>query len=728
MDWRLMEDSFDAARITHLGNTFLTGNGYMGVRGALEEYGKEQLAAVNLSGIYDRVGAGWREPLNAPNGLITYVSVNDKEYRLPGTEPLSHTQELDFRHGIHTRRTSWRTEWGRLTATCQRFASMDEPHLICMRYRVETDFAGDIAIHTGIDGDVWDIHGPHYTDIILDSDDDRLTALASTGEGKQVAVCAGFAMAFESESHTSTSGKSIMRQEHIHARPGDIYTFHKYIAVYTSQDEGDPLENAAACARDAAFAGYAGAKAAHCVRWEGLWDLSEIDIEGDDEAMGALNYSLYHLHCIAPRPFDSRSIAARGLSGQTYKGAVFWDTEMFMLDFFLHTEPGVARTILQYRIGTLPGARDKAKEYGYEGAFYAWESQEGGYDACSEYNITDVFTGRPMRTYFKEKQVHISAAVSYGLMRYADITGDLSLLVEGGAEVIWECARFYLSLLLKRFNGQSWEIRDVIGPDEYHEGVDNNAYTNRMAKYTLDAAIQAIALLKDTDAQTYEALDRKYGLYDSVRSFQEASESLYIPVPGVNGVIEQFDGYLSLEDASVEDLRARLLDPREYWGGAYGVASQTQVIKQADVVSLLWLFRDEYTREILKRNWEYYEPRTEHGSSLSACMYALLACHIGEPERAYPFFMRTATADLVEGGKEWAGLVYIGGTHPAAAGGAWMTAIEGFAGLSAEDGQIKINPHLPEHWDRLSFKIRFRGDIYMIDVSKDEYRIDKMGE
>lgn len=726
MDWHLAEDSYDAARITHLGNKFLIGNGYMGVRGALEEYGKEQLAAVNLSGIYDRVGEGWREPLNAPNGFITYISVDGEKYRLPEIEPLSHIQELDFRHGVHKRRTSWRSERGILTVDCERFASMDMPHLLCMRYRVEADFSGDIVIHTGIDGDVWDIHGPHYTEIVLDSDDDRLTALASSCEGKRMAVCAGFSVCSESVSDTVTSGKAIMRQMHIHARPGDAYTFHKYIAVYTSQDDADPICEAIACVRDAASAGYAAAKAAHCARWEALWEMTQITIDGDDEAMTALNYSLYHLHAIAPRPFASRSIAARGLSGQTYKGAVFWDTELFMLDFFLHTEPEVARTILRYRIDTLSGALIKAKQYGYGGAFYAWESQEGGYDACSEYNVTDVFTGRPVRTYFKEKQVHISAAVGYGLMRYVDITGDLSILIEGGAEVIVECARFYLSILLKRFNGQSWEIHDVIGPDEYHERVDNNAYTNVMAKYTLDAASKALALLKGACIETYETLDRIYGLDETIRSFQDASKELYIPASGENGIIEQFDGYFDLEDASIEELRSRLLDPREYWGGAYGVASQTQIIKQADVVTMLYLFRGEYTREILIKNWEYYEPRTEHGSSLSACMYALLACCIDEPERAYPFFMKTAVADLMEDGKEWAGLVYIGGTHPAAAGGAWMTAIEGFAGLTVRDGEINLDPHLPARWDRLRFKIRLCGEVYEADIKRDGYTIEKI--
>ena len=378
MDWTIAEDRFDPERIAHLGNQYLTGNGYMGVRGALEEYGKEQLGAVNLSGVYDRAGEGWREPLNAPNGLYTYVSEGGTAYRLPGTAPLSHTQALDYRHGIHRRHTRWRTGGGVLTVSSERFASMDMPHLICLRYTVETDFDGEITLVTGIDADVWDIHGPHYTDIKLDSHADTLTALATAHEGGRAAVCASLRVDFEPEPDTIESGKAILRRMRIHTRPGAAYTLYKYIAVYTSRDVADPLRAASLCAEEAANTEYGTWKDDHVLRWETLWERSEVVIEGDDTAMEALNYSIYHLHCIAPRPFASRSIAARGLSGQTYKGAVFWDTEMFMLDFYLNTEPEVARTLLRYRIDTLPGALNKAREYGYEGGLLPLGEPGGG--------------------------------------------------------------------------------------------------------------------------------------------------------------------------------------------------------------------------------------------------------------------------------------------------------------------------------------------------------------
>ena len=366
---------------------------------------------------------------------------------------------------------------------------------------------------------------------------------------------------------------------------------------------------------------------------------------------------------------------------------------------------------MKYRIDTLAGAQKKAKEYGFDGAFYAWESQEGGFDACTDYNVTDVFTGRPMRTYFRDKQVHISAAVVYGIMRYTEKTGDNSLLLEGGAKVVLECAKFYYSMLLKKVDSDVYELHDVIGPDEYHERINNNGYTNRMAKLTFDTAVWVLAEM--------EAFLAEYPVGQLREKFQDASKHLYLQQPNGEGIIQQFDGYFQLEDVSLSQVRGRLLHEKEYWGGAYGVASHTQIIKQADVIMLLNLFSGEYSEEILKKNWEYYESRTEHGSSLSACMYAILACKYHRSDLAYSFFRKSSAADLKGGGKEWAGLVYIGGSHPAAAGGTYMTVVNGFAGLEIENDIIKLTSNLPEHWKSLRFRIQYKGKRYQAEVTQD---------
>ena len=449
-------------------------------------------------------------------------------------------------------------------------------------------------------------------------------------------------------------------------------------------------------------------------------------IEGDPEAQRAARYSVYHLLTLAPRHGEGASIAARGLSGQTYKGAVFWDTEMFLLPFYLYTDPDVARRLVAYRVKTLPGARRKAREYGFRGAFYAWESQETGDDACSDYNVTDVFSGRPMRTFFRDKQVHISADVAFAVWQVYSVLEDESVLLGGGAEVILECARFFYSYACYKPERGRFEIHDVIGPDEYHERVNNNAFTSRMALSTLEAAHRCVERLRKTHPEKLRALLEQLGIEKELPGFEAMRRSLFVPQPDPEtGLIEQFDGYFRLEDCTLGEVRSRLLDPKEYWGGQSGVASGTQIIKQADVLFLLWLFRAEFSRDVLRANWRYYEPRTEHGSSLSPCVYALTACETGNPDWGYPYFLQSASIDLKGGGKQFAGSVYIGGSHPAASGGAWMVAAFGFAGLRFENGAPAVSPRLPRQWDRLEFPLFYRGERYRISITKTEARLWK---
>lgn len=711
MAWVIEQTTFAPEAVPDNGNRFLVGNGYMGVRGTLDEHGAGELAAVNLAGIYDRVGDGWREPLNAPNPLHTLVRVDGAP--LSGGRASAHVQRLDFRRGLASRRTTWDTPRGPVTVESRRFAHLAKPHILASRYTVSAGRDVDVELFAGIDRDIWEIYGPHYSEIRFEQEGDTLLCLASVQNGRDL-VAVGRRCTLSCDARRTPGDGSFTYRFTAGSSPA---TLTSVCAVYTTADAADPLGAVRAELEQAG--GWDALLESHTRAWEGVWERGAVEIDGDPDAQDQLNYSLYHLNSIAPRHRDDLSIAARGLSGQTYKGAVFWDSEMFILDYFLYTQPEVARSMVRYRIETLPGALEKAKSYGWQGAFYAWESQEGGYDACSDYNVTDVFTKRPMRTFFKDKQVHISAAVARAVMLYTGTTGDLGLLVQGGARTVLECARFYHSLLLRRATGDRWEIHDVIGPDEYHERVNNNAYTNRMAQETFRWAVEAARIWAREDKAAYTDFMLKEGGEDLLPRIRQAVEKLYIPQPGENGVIPQFDGYFDLEDASVDEVRGRLLDPKEYWGGAYGVASHTQVLKQADVVTMLELFHWDYTPEVMEQNWNYYEPRTEHGSSLSACMYALLACRFGRADLAYPFFLKSAGADWRGGGKQWAGLVYIGGTHPAAAGGAWKVLAEGFAGLDCTGDEPVVRPCLPCGWNRLRFQFCHRGKWYQAELAQD---------
>ena len=331
--------------------------------------------------------------------------------------------------------------------------------------------------------------------------------------------------------------------------------------------------------------------------------------------------------------------------------------------------------------------------------------------------MTDVFTHRPVRTYFRDKQIHISGDVAYALWRYYEITGDKSLLREGGAEVILQCARFYLSRAHQRVDCDKVELLDVIGPDEYHERVNNSVFTNYMAAYCMEAAL-ALPRVFEQEPEFLRGLLERLDYAADLALLRETAPKLKATV-STEGLVEQFDGYFGLEDCTVDAVRSRLLDPREYWGTNHGVAAHTQVIKQADVIAMMALFPQAFSTETVAENWRYYEPRTEHGSSLSACMYALTACRIGRPNLAWEHFMKSTSIDVTGGGTEWAGEIYIGGTHPAANGGAWMIAVLGFGGLEVNGGQLTLSPSMPPQIKKLRFPVMVSGKRMVVTVTHD---------
>ena len=709
--WMLTKDGYDPAAAAADGNRFLCANGYMGLRGTVEEADSSQLPAITLAGVYDRLGSRWREPVNAPNALTVRLAFNGTQLRLEESGDISHRISLDYRHGIFRRET----DFGPLRLSTERFVSMADCHLLADRLRITVSMDGELEILAGISTDIWDINGPHLSGFRFRAED-ALRCTAVTGEkGIMVAAAQCIQPAFLCEETFAERKDGVFRVLKRSVRRGDVLVLSVFAAVYTSLDGIHPGEKAETACLRAKTQGFDACLAAHRAAWEAVWTRSEVVLEGDEEAALALHASQYHLNSIAPRHADAMSIPARGLSGQTYKGAIFWDSEMFFFPMFVHTQPEIARALLRYRIDTLPGALRKAEEYGFRGAFYPWESQDGGEEGCTNFNVVDVFTHRPVRTYFRDKQIHISGDIAYALRSYWEITGDRTLLEEGGARVILECARFCLSRANSRLDTDVVDFADVIGPDEYHERVTNNAFTNRMILHCADSALALKDIFRDRpdwfDALLRE-LDygRDWGLLQTLRNRIR-------PARVRRGIIEQFDGYFDLEDCSLAAVRSRLRDPREYWGGDHGVAGTTQIIKQADVIAMMALFPGDFTDEQVEANWAYYEPRTEHGSSLSACMYALTACRIGRLEEAWSLFLRTASIDVTGGGKEWAGEIYIGGTHPASNGGAWMIAALGFAGLQVQGGRPELHPRLPRQLRRLFFPITAGGRRLMVTVT-----------
>lgn len=705
---KLRKNNFNKKNINSFGNMFLLGNGHLGYRGTLEEYTKKQYTGLNVMGVYDQYQDKWRESLNVANPFFTLVKSNDIEYNVLSSKPIKHYQELDVYQGQHIRYSEFKD----LIIESKRFVSKNHDDLLAMKYEIKAKNKCLVNIKSGLDYDIWEINGPHYLKHQIEEKDGIITCTSKTNEGKFVTVA--LKVLLEGD-YLLNDGKALMEQSIVLDENQKI-TFHT-LAVVQIDNSQETTKIALNKLINYLEIGYEQLENEHINTFKQRWEISDVKISGDNKAQFALRYSIYHLLILENNNYTT-SISARGLSGQTYKGAIFWDSEIFMLPFYLRTNPIMAKNLLLYRIKTLNGARAKAKHYGYHGAFYAWESQEDGRDACSLYNVSDPITNEPIRTYFADKQIHISGDIAYALNDYIQKTNDYNILYQGGLEMLIEITSFYLSYA--QFYNNQYHLNDVLGPDEYHERVNDNAFTNYLAYKTCDMTINYLDYIIQSNNQYYQDLKEKINFNEE--EFIHFKEHLFLPKPNEDGIIEQFAGYFALEDTTIEIVKSRLRHPNEYWGGK-GPAGSTRIIKQADVVTLLALFDEDFSLQTKQKNYDYYYKYTEHGSSLSSSMYGLLGCWINRLDNAYQMFMKSATVDLGVSQKMYAGGIYIGGTHPAANGGAYLCAIYGFAGMKQDHDKIIFTPSLPSSIKNMEFKYYHQGKLWKALIKGKEVKI-----
>ncbi len=722
--FKIESHSFLPADVIKNGNQFIIANGYMGYRGTLEEYTKDEMVGLNLSGVYNqppRQLDPWRESVNVYNPLYTFLVVNNRMLHPAHVQPSSHVQMLDMSKGLHYRKTTYQINRAEIIMQSERFTSQIDKDIICMKYQFMCTEAIDIELYTGIDTSIFDLNGPHLERYHFMDTAGIFTADALTNQQHlSVAVSEGILHDIGYETKSLLYNNQPMHWVRFQTIPGKLYTLYKFASV--QHTKSDCVAVSIASVKNAMKKSYDTLYQENSAFWEEKWKLADIEIKGNEEAQLAIRNSIYHL--ISVRPFsDYHSIATRGLSGQACKGSINWDTDIFMLPFFLNTDLESARRIIMYRVHTLEGAKRKAQKYGYNGAFYAWESQDSGDEACSDYNITDALTKAPIRTYFNEKTIHISADIVYAINQYVDVTNDLTVLEKGGLEMVIECARFYHSYATWRPDLKKFYLNDVIGPDEYHEGVNNNAFTNFMAKNTFSIMYKFIKMMRDYNSEFVRSLIAARGYTEEITKMHVIERELFQQIPNEENIIEQFDGYHQLEEVSLDMMVARIDNPSEYLGGEFGKATPTKIIKKADVIALFALHPFAFSQLIKFANWNYYEPKVEKGSSLSDAFHAIVGCEIGKIEEAYEYFMRSATVDITGKEKNYNGSIYVGGTHPGANGGAYMALIYGFAGLKREGYYIKAESRLPKAINEIRFKCIHQGKIANVIVKNNGAKV-----
>jgi trehalose/maltose hydrolase-like predicted phosphorylase len=477
----------------------------------------------------------------------------------------------------------------------------------------------------------------------------------------------------------------------------------------------DPAITARARLDQARRIGWRGVLAAHEAAWANRWQSSDIAVDGDPAAQHALRFAIYHLNSAA-NPDDERvSIGARALTGEDYRGHVFWDTDIFLLPFYALTWPEAARSLLMYRFHTLDGARSKAAGMGWRGALYAWESADTGAEAtpaqvvAPDLRIVDVLCGK--------QEQHISADVAYAVWQYWLATGDETFLCGAGAEIILETARFWASRAALESDGHC-HIRGVIGPDEYHEGIDDSAYTNVMAAWNLRCALDVAALLGERWPACWAQLSGRLDLTGSeLKQWRDVADRMATGFDPRTGMFEQFAGYFALED----------IDPRRYAERPMPIdivlgkerTQRSQLVKQADVVALLGLLPEAFPPGADQANFRYYEPRCCHGSSLSPAMHGLVAARLGDTGMALRYMRQAASIDLGDTGG-----VTDRGVHIAALGGIWMLVVFGFAGVSLRNDSLAIDPVLPAAWRSLTFPLHWRRRRIRFSFDRDAQRVE----
>ena len=728
--WTVSEEGFDPARQHHLETVFTTGNGYFCTRGSLEEGYPGDHALTLAHGIFDNVPIVFTELANLPNWLDLSLTVDGHPFRLDQGECLHSERWLDLRRGTLCREVRWQAPSGALLdLTFERFASYEHEHIGALRVLVTAvNQPCQITVTTGLNGHVANQDILHWEHLGQGQADDGTIWLhsrtrhsglelvsaaslsASTGAPIQAQLCPGH--------------PRLTMTERLDA--GQTLQLDKLISYTASRD---PVPNAPDVIGRAltALAGqsYEALRAGQVRAWRDLWGETDILLEGDDEAQLALRFYLFQLLVAAPQHDERVSIGAKTLSGLGYRGHVFWDTDIFILPFFTYTLPHIARNMLMYRYHTLPGARRKAAANGFSGAQYAWESAATGDE------VTPTWVPHPngkdlIRIWTGDIEIHISADVAYAVVQYWRVTGDDVFMRDYGAEIVLDTARFWGERAELEESGEErrYVLRDVIGPDEYHDHVDNNAYTNRMVQWHLQTALDVLDWLQAQYPDRYAALRAQLDLSDArLAHWQDVIAHILILRDPATGLIEQFEGFFGLEPIDPAVIAAADRSMQTILG--IEGANRSQVIKQPDVLMLLCLLRDEVDPRTWQVNWDTYVPLTDHryGSSLGPSFHAWAACELGRPDEAYDYFMLAARADLhdVRGNAD-------DGIHAASAGGLWQAVVFGFAGLRLGADGPSITPRLPSHWQRLSFRLRACGESYHVDIRQGgEARISKRG-
>lgn len=727
-EWCIVEKGFDPKNHRSSESIFSLGNGRMGQRANFEEkYSGKTLQGTYIGGVYytDKTRVGWwkngypeyfAKVLNAPDWTAIRVVIDGEELDLAQCRVSDFVRILNMKEGYLERSFKATLPNGNEVAvrTC-RFISMAEKEAALIRYAVTPlNFSGTIEFFPVIDGDVKN-EDANY--------DEQFWEIPGTDAGKgwaylhavtkktgfHVAVGMRYTVNAESGVEVIREDKLVGNRVTVQAVRGQEYVCHKYIAVLSSlnHEPGNLRKDTETVLHKICTRGFDREFAAHKQVWQEIWEHSDIVIRGDVEAQQGIRFNIFQLKQTYTGDDARLNIGPKGFTGEKYGGSTYWDTEAYCVPFCLATASSeVTRNLLIYRYKQLDKAIENGEKLGFSGgaALYPMVTMNG--EEChNEWEIT-----------FEE--IHRNGAIAYAIYNYVNYTGDTAYIAGFGLPVLVGIARFWAQRATWSAARRKYVILGVTGPNEYENNVNNNWYTNTIATWCMRYAATCLEEVKQSQPRRYNELIRELKLDEDqeVAHWREVIEQMYFPESSELGVFLQQDGYLDKEQMLAAELDPSCRPINQHW--SWDRILRSCFIKQADVLQGLFFFEADYDVETIRRNFDFYEARTVHESSLSPCVHSILAAKIGDLEKAYRLYLRTARLDLDDYNKE-----AHEGLHITSMAGTWMSVVQGFGGMRVRNGVPCFQPIIPEAWTAYSFKVFFREQMLKIEVEQQKIAV-----
>lgn len=717
--WAVIEEGFDAERNRVSESIFSLGNEYMGVRGYAEEgYGGDHLLGSYFNGLFEEMDIpahykgiirSLRYMVNAVDWLYTRISIGGEKLDLAVSRFSDYRRTLDFKTGLYVREFTWYLQsGGSVHLKFERIISMTKSNLGGQRITfTPVDFDGTAELESGLDFSI--IHqdvNQNLWSVTKHAQEDALYAVL----GSTVKTGNRLFSSFKANSQALSDIKIVNRDKYLGLKgnlslvKGEAVVFEKLAVNYTEKntrtDDEAVWQKGSGLARELTAQSFDELLNDQAAYWAGIWSTADIEIEGDPDNQQGIRFCIFQLYQTYHGDNPGFNIGAKGLTGEAYRGLAFWDTESYCLPFYIFNNPKAARNLLEFRYKSLPEAKARAIDVDCAGAFYPISTIDGT-ESCDLWQHSNL-------------QLHVGTAISYGIWHYVKITGDKPFLYDKGVEMLIEISRFYATRGQWGQKSGKYGYYGVMGPDEFQLMVNNNTYTNFMAKKLFEYTLEAVQEMKLLEGDRFAALAGKLGLQEEeLANWRKLAENMKILRDEETGIYEEHDGFFDMPHIDIHSIP--VTDFPLYSNWSYDRLYRYDMIKQPDVLMFLFLHNQSFSLAEKRANYEFYEPKTIHESSLSPSIHSILAAEIGRHEEAYKFFEFATRLDLDNYNRNTRE-----GLHTTSIAAAWMNIVYGFGGMRSDGDQLVFNPTIPAPWSSYRFSITYRGSVIAMKVDKEK--------